>query len=389
MHAGHPWILNADEVEQVWGRFYSFLQKFIGLKERGVLVAWNGGACDLEWIYRLTKAPGSKLSFPKRIKYFLDPYRAIKKTKGCRLNEKYSGLNSYSLGSVYEKIVGLPLENAHCSLVDAMAQMTVVLSSEFRRIFNTKNNVRYISEMFTNKEKKRMQAIYEPKRAVHEAWSSDNKAEAWKPSRDHVFLGGSQGGSDARPSPKLVRMASRGCSIVDLFFEYVTINDIWEPMAKFTQHYACEEFVATSVNGRKKSKPKLKKCRADHPNARYRLIFDQNRRWRFTPGLMIAWHGILIYHGGKAGEKDSPVQYWQPMHRGTYAPFIQNLMPKHVFEACRRFIHLSDSSLPKAKKGTKNYDPIYKCRKLMKKVMDEMVCNWIAGERVCVDESMI
>ena len=72
LHAGHPSILNADEVEEVWGRFYSFLQIFIGLKERGVLVAWNGGTCDLEWIYRLIKAPGSKDSFPKR-KYFLDP----------------------------------------------------------------------------------------------------------------------------------------------------------------------------------------------------------------------------------------------------------------------------------------------------------------------------
>jgi len=78
-------------------------------RERGVLVAWNGGTCDLEWIYRLTKAPGSTLSFPKRIKYFLDPYRAVKNTTGCRLNKKYSGLSSYSLGSVYEKIVGLQL----------------------------------------------------------------------------------------------------------------------------------------------------------------------------------------------------------------------------------------------------------------------------------------
>jgi len=117
-------------------------------------------------------------------------------------------LSSYSLGSVYEKIVGLPLQNAHCSLVDAMAQMTVVLSSEFRRIFDTKNSVRYIFEMFTNKERRRMDAMYAPQTEVHNAWNSDEKAETWKPRCDHIFLGGSQGGSEALPSAKLVRICS-------------------------------------------------------------------------------------------------------------------------------------------------------------------------------------
>ena len=89
------------------------------MKERAILVAWNGGACDIEWIYRLTEAPGSTLSLPARVKYFLDPFRAIDNTKGCALNKKHSKLISYSLGSDYEFIEGSPLENAHCSLVDA------------------------------------------------------------------------------------------------------------------------------------------------------------------------------------------------------------------------------------------------------------------------------
>ena len=247
--------------------------------------------------------------------------------------------------------------------------------------------------MFSKKDKRRMDAMYEPQREVHKTWNADDMAESWKPSRHHTYLGGSQGGSEARPSAKLVVMATRGCSIVYLFMEYATVKDIWKPMAKFTQYYACEEFVVPRVNntGRRTQggKPNLIPCKANDPNARHRLKFDKNRKWKFTPGLMIAWHVILIYHGGKAGEKDSPVHYWQRMHRGTYAPFIQNTMPKHVFESCRRFVHLADNTLPKAKKGTPNYDPIYKCRRLMKKVMDKMIINWIAGERVCIDKSMI
>ena len=104
---------------------------------------------------------------------------------------------------------------------------------------------------------------------------------------------------------------------------------------------------------------------------------------------MIAWHGSLLYHGGKAGEKESPSAYWKPLPSGTYAPFIQNTFPKHIWEACRRFIHLADNRKNRPKKGSPNYDPIFKCRKLMEKIMDRMVKNWIAGEKVCIDESMI
>ena len=64
-------------------------------------------------------------------------------------------------------------------------------------------------------------------------------------------------------------------------------------------------------------------------------------------------------------------------------------MPKHVFESCRRFVHLADNTHPKAKKGTPNYNPIYICRKLIKKVMEKMIINWIAGEKICIGESMI
>ena len=42
-----------------------------------------------------------------------------------------STLYSYSLGSVYEKVTGKSLEDAHCSLADAKAQLQVVMSSEF------------------------------------------------------------------------------------------------------------------------------------------------------------------------------------------------------------------------------------------------------------------
>ena len=133
MNAKHPSIVNADGIDVVWGRFIDFLDRHIDQTERGIIVAWNGASCDLEWLYRLTQRPTSTLLLPERVEYFFDPYHGIKNTTGCKLSKKHvkSTLYSYSLGSVYEKVTGKSLEDAHCSLADAKAQLQVVMSSEF------------------------------------------------------------------------------------------------------------------------------------------------------------------------------------------------------------------------------------------------------------------
>ena len=236
-----------------------------------------------------------------------------------------------------------------------------------------------------------MDALFEPIRKVHNMWRSDDKAEDWVPQRQYQYLGGSQGGTEASPSARMIDMASRQkCSIVEIFLEYVTLKDVFEPMSKFTQYYANEELVTDSKSNSNDTKKKIFiPCQATDINARHRLLPDKNRKWRFTPGLLIAWHGILIYHGSKAGQKESARCYWRRMHWGTYTPYIQNTMSKHVFEACRRFIHLVDNKIPRPKKGTPLYDPLFKCRKLMEKVMHTMTKKWIADVKVCIDESMI
>ena len=107
LHPAHPSIVAADPIDMVWNRFIEFLNNHVKPEQRGILVAWNGASCDLDWIYRLTQAPGSQLSFPSRVKYFLDPFRAIESTAGCKLNKKHSKLPSYNLGVVYEKYISL------------------------------------------------------------------------------------------------------------------------------------------------------------------------------------------------------------------------------------------------------------------------------------------
>ena len=101
LHAEHPFILYADPIHIVWKRFIAFLDKFIGLKERAILVDWNGASFYLEWIYCLTQAAGATLTLPHRVKYFLGPFRGIESTKRCKLNKNHSKLRSCSFDSVY------------------------------------------------------------------------------------------------------------------------------------------------------------------------------------------------------------------------------------------------------------------------------------------------
>ena len=139
-----------------------------------------------------------------------------------------------------------------------------------------------------------MDALYEPTRKVHNMWISEDKAEHWVPQRQYQYLGGSQGGTEANPSARMIDMASRQkCSIVEILLEYITLKDVFGPMSKYTQYYACEKFVANSKsNGNDTKKKIFIPCQTTDINARHRLLPDKNRKWRFTPGRLL--HGIVF-----------------------------------------------------------------------------------------------
>jgi len=56
----------------------------------------------------------------------MDPYREIGRTSGCEIHASKSKLQSYTLSSLYDFVKGETLSGAHCSLVDAKAQASVV-----------------------------------------------------------------------------------------------------------------------------------------------------------------------------------------------------------------------------------------------------------------------
>ena len=82
------------------------------------------------------------------------------------------------------------------------------------------------------------------------------------------------------------------------------------------------------------------------------------------------------------------VSNWESPPFGLYAPWIQNTMSKNAYEAVRRFIRFVKEE-QRFKKGDANYDPLYKVRPVIDMIMKNLQKNWVAGERITIDESMI
>jgi len=60
-------LKNAQPLKIVWKAFVEFIESFLdGGKKQGVIIAWNGKSCDLEWLFFITK-DGNKnnLSMPQ------------------------------------------------------------------------------------------------------------------------------------------------------------------------------------------------------------------------------------------------------------------------------------------------------------------------------------
>ena len=93
-------IKNAGNMRTVWPEFQRWFWSIVSPSETVVLVAWNGEACDLNWLWRLTQAPNSRYSLPENIKFFIDPYRVIEKYTSCGFNKTKSKIEAYELGVV-------------------------------------------------------------------------------------------------------------------------------------------------------------------------------------------------------------------------------------------------------------------------------------------------
>ena len=169
-----PCIQSAREIGQVWPSFSKFVEDGVRDDKEICLVAYNGAASDMKWIWRLTQSPAALFALPPNIKWFLDPLMVIREydgARGCKINPKHSGLDALKLGKVWAFLNdGMPLLGAHDSMVDARAQTDILTHPFFAPFIDRKKSVVPVEEIFAKKQLRELMKELEATHPVHPPW---------------------------------------------------------------------------------------------------------------------------------------------------------------------------------------------------------------------------
>jgi hypothetical protein len=183
-----------------------------------VFVAWNGEACNLKWFWRLTQAPNSRYSLPANIKFFIDPYRVIKKYKSCGFNKTKSKIEAYKLGVVWKYANnGTNLCGAHDSLVDVEAQIDTLVHGSFVPFIDCSLSIQPINEIFFSRTiQNEWRKELEPICPVHAPWVelTNEHNIMWEPQWQDKYTG-PHGGPKAGPRHSLpILYAQQKASVI-------------------------------------------------------------------------------------------------------------------------------------------------------------------------------
>jgi hypothetical protein len=310
LHKDHPVILEAEPIGIVWPKFVSHVEKV--LKEckkgtKGVIVAWNGKSCDMEWLYRITQGVDSVLRMPKRCDFFLDPFNLIRYYTGCKLNQRHSKVTNLSLSCVYKYATGENLDNAHNSLYDAMAQTTILLDERVKGYWDKSKAIVAVEQIWGKKTESRAKQLDEPTRNVQDPWKADGDAETWDPNPNQKYTGHG-GGGRMGPSSQVAH-ACRGSDNLSSLFLFLFPLYLLRAIAKSSNKYANTDWVVEAKSrdrdGEVKKRRTLKPCKKSDEGARHRAQGQDAKIWKITPGFLIAWLGILytILHGRRTAHR--------------------------------------------------------------------------------------
>lgn len=165
-------IKDADFIGIVWDQFHEWVNKHIPDGNCGILVAWNGAQSDMKWLWRLTQAPNTPYKMPAKLKYFIDPYRVVSGYNSCKINQRHSHIDGYSLGVVWTYLneEKRNLNGQHDSLVDARAQTDIIVNQYFVPFIDRTQSVQTIHDIFTRTQQNEWKKKLEPLRGVHWPW---------------------------------------------------------------------------------------------------------------------------------------------------------------------------------------------------------------------------
>ena len=243
-------IKNAGNMRTVWPEFQRWFWSIVSPSETVVLVAWNGEACDLKWLWRLTQAPNSRYSLPENIKFFVDPYRVIEKYKSCGFNKTKSNIEAYELGVVWNFANnGNSLSGAHDSLVDVKAQTDILVHGSFVPFIDCSSSILPIDEIFSRTVQNEWRKELEPIRPIHAPWVelTNEHNIMWEPRWQDKYTG-PHGGPKAGPTQFIADIVRSAKGLCDIFLAILPLA-FSERVAQLTEKYCFDDWV---VERRKK-----------------------------------------------------------------------------------------------------------------------------------------
>ena len=292
---------------------------------------------------------------------------------------------------MYEFVTNSPLENAHNSLVDCMAQGDIIMSNQFKNYLDKKESICTIESVWSKKEQNHVIQQQELTAETHKDWNADLEADSWTLPNAKLYSGPTGGPT---PGPTVaIKKTLDGVSdpiaalaMMFLFFvDILLLNNI----SKQSNRYAYKDFViekqVKDADNNVMKKKILVPCDEKSPDKRTRVNKEKAGTWEFSPGFILAWLGICIYFGGLSSKQSPDIMWMSLANGGIYTPFVRNTMSKNAFRFVRQYIHFADNRRNTNKKN----DPLYKIKQVIAKITVKLNLAWNANIDLSVDESMI
>ena len=308
----HPSIRSAREIGNVWKSFYTFINNNLSDNKEGCVVAYHGAASDMKWIWRLTQCPDAIHEMPKKLKWFLDPLKIIKKFTGCKINPNKSKLESLRLGAVWSFINdGETLAGAHDSLFYARAQVDVLVHPHFVPYLDRSKSFVTINDVFGTNELRELLKQSDPTQPVHKLWfelNADSNFE-WLPPRSNRYKGPAGGGIFG---PKMgMKLAARtAVDLAAIFFKILSLL-LWETIATLSNKFCYKDWVVEKFGkDRDGNRKKVRYFEDVRPNLvqstrnkRHRGDKDK-KKFKIKTGFGICFIARIVLQGAQFGSNN-------------------------------------------------------------------------------------
>lgn len=145
----------------------------------------------------------------------------------------------------------------------------------------------------------------ESSREVHEPWEElDETSKPWSPPSESSYTGFASGGRWGASNIMINTAKKTNYLCLAVLFLILFPLQVFQLIAKETNRYVYEDWVKecdmVDRDGRKMKKKNFIACKKKEKGARHRAD-KEGTKFKITPGYIIAWIAILIYHGAKHG----------------------------------------------------------------------------------------